>query len=263
MPAPSISVLDAFGVRGAARRLPGGQGEAYLADGIVLKQVEDPAETEWTCGLLACLQSDGFRVPEPIPATERAWVYDGWATTRFISGLRSAAPRWGDVIAAGLRFGDAAELVRNHDDGPLFARTHRWAIADRVTWNEQSIELRDEAAELFEAFVAEFDDAAYEPHFVHGDLSGNVFVDEAGTPVVLDVSPYLRPRRWAAAIVVVDALLWHHANAALARAVAAKGERSLLFRALAFRLVADELASVRGDELPRYSSYRTVAAALH
>ena len=136
------------------------------------------------------------------------------------------------------------------------------AIADRVAWGEESIGLSSETADLFADIAAEFDNAAEQPHFVHGDLSGNVFVDDQGTPVVLDVSPYLRPRRWTAAIVVCDALLWHHADPDLARTLTANGERSLLFRALAFRLLADELASRLGDEHPPYPAYRTVIASL-
>jgi hypothetical protein len=81
-------------------------------------------------------------------------------------------------------------------------------------------------------------------------------------PVVLDVSPYLRPRRWAAAIVVCDALLWHHADPVLAHTLIANGERSLLFRALAFRLLADELASHLGGEHTPHATYRTVIASL-
>lgn len=262
MRVPSTAVLDAFGVSGVPQQLAGGQGEAYRVDGIVVKRVDDRAETEWTCRLMTRIEPDGFRISEPVLTTGRQWVYDGWAATRYITGLRTVAPRWDDVIAAGLRFCDAAERARDHDDGVLAGRTHRWAIADRVAWGEQSIDLSVETAALFGDIATKFDDLGHESHFVHGDLGGNVFVDERGTPVVLDVSPYLRPRRWAAAIVVCDALLWHHADPDLARTLAAPGERSLLFRALAFRLVADELASRLSDEPPPRPMYRTVLASL-
>ena len=262
MRAPSREVLDAFGVGGAAQRLAGGQGGAYLVDGIVLKRVDDAAETAWTYRLLSRLEPDGFRVAEPVPTTGGEWVHDGWAATSFITGLRSLNPRWGDVIATGLRFCDAAEQAREDDGGVLAARTHRWAIADRVAWGEQPLELSAETAELFADIAAEFDDVERQPQFVHGDLNGNVFVDEHGTPVVLDVSPYLRPRRWAAAIVVCDALLWHHAEQQPARALAAREERSLLFRALAFRLLADELGRRLTDGRPPHQTYRTVIASL-
>ncbi len=259
---PTAAVLDAFGVHGPARKLDGGQGAAYLVDDIVVKRVDDAAETAWTSDLLTRIRPDGFRITEPVPATDGAWVHDGWAASTYIPGLRSLAPRWDDVIAAGLRFCDAAEHARRDDDGVLTARTHRWAIADRVTWGEESIRLDDATAALFAEIAAEFGHAAYDDQFVHGDLGGNVFVDEQGTPVILDVSPYLRPRRWAAAIVVCDALLWHNASRELADTFTVNGARGLLFRALAFRLIADELATTGTDEAPPYRHYRTVIASL-
>jgi hypothetical protein len=85
--------------------------------------------------------------------------------------------------------------------------------------------------------------ARREHHFVHGDLSGNVFADPTGTPVILDVSPYLRPREWAAAIVTADAVLWNGADLSLAETFAGDDVRRDLFgRALLFRMVAEQLA---------------------
>jgi uncharacterized protein (TIGR02569 family) len=249
-------------VRGGAQRLAGGQGGAFLVDDIVMKPVDDPAETRWTCDLLTRVRSDGFRISEPVSTTDGQWVHRGWTATRFIPGLRSLAPQWGDVIEAGVRFCDAAEHARRDDDGVLAARTHRWAIADRVVWGEQTLKLHDDAAELFGDIAAEFVDGVYPRHFVHGDLSGNVFVDEHGTPVILDVSPYLRPRRWATAIVVCDALLWHNAGPDLADTFAAQSDRGLLLRALAFRLLAEALASDPTAEQSPFHEYRRVLAAL-
>jgi hypothetical protein len=69
-------------------------------------------------------------------------------------------------------------------------------------------------------------------------------------PVVLDVSPYLRPRRWAAAIVIADAVLWNGADPELAESFASVvPDRDLLGRALAYRLVAEQLA-----ERPRHGA---------
>ena len=144
----------------------------------------------------------------------------------------------------------------------LAARTHRWAVADRVVWGEQSTQLGDHAAELFATMSAEFGDDTYELQFVHGDLSGNVLVDERGTPVILDVSPYVRPRNLAAAIVICDVLLWHNSDLQGARKFIDRGHRALLFRALAFRFLADQLAS-DVEPTPRLlQNYCTVIAAL-
>lgn len=92
-------------------------------------------------------------------------------------------------------------------------------------------------------------------------MSGNVFLDPAGVPVILDVSPYLRPRRWAAAIVTADAVLWNGASVSLAASFASEPDRDLLGRALIFRLVAEQLA-----DNPRHGAllepYRRLLSAL-
>ena len=57
------------------------------------------------------------------------------------------------------------------------------------------------------------------------------------------MSPYLRPREWAAAIVAADAVLWNGASVTVARDfVEEDGGFDLFARALVFRLVAEQLA---------------------
>jgi hypothetical protein len=166
-----------------------------------------------------------------------------WSATRFIPGLRPVAPAWHTVTAVGLRFSDAAEVARDGAAGPLAERTHRWAVADRVAWDEIGVALVPEATEVHVGLVGLLGDPPADRQLVHGDLAGNVHVDESGVPVVLDFSPYLRPREWAAAIVVADAALWHGAEPSLAASFAAtEPGRDLLGRALIFRMVAEQLA---------------------
>jgi hypothetical protein len=124
------------------------------------------------------------------------------------------------------------------------------------------VELDEAATEVRDRISGLLRDPVREEHIVHGDLSGNVYVDRAGIPVVLDISPYLRPRRWAGAIVTADAILWSDADLSLAGAFASSREgRDLLGRALLFRLIAEQLA----DD-PRHGAllepYRRVLAAL-
>ena len=258
---PSAAVLEAFRVDGDPTPLGGGEGVSFRVGDVVLKRVHDTAEAEWTQDLVSRVHQVGFRLPDPVSAVEGCWVRQGWSASRFLPGLRPAAPAWRDIADAGLRFADAAEHARDGGHDVLSRRTHRWAVADRVAWGEATVELVPEAREV----VAQISDWLGAPsgdtHFVHGDLSGNVFLDRAGVPVILDVSPYLRPRRWAAAIVTADAVLWHGANASLAASLASGPDRDLLGRALMFRLVAEQRA-----ENPRHGAllepYRRLLAAL-
>jgi hypothetical protein len=59
-------------------------------------------------------------------------------------------------------------------------------------------------------------------------------------PAVIDLSPYWRPVAYASAIVAVDAVLWHGADAAALVPPGPAGEaRPLIVRALLFRLLAE------------------------
>jgi uncharacterized protein (TIGR02569 family) len=245
MPHPSRAVLGAFGVHGEPVPLAGGEGGAFRVGSVVLKRVHDAAEAQWTQATLSAIEEDGFRVPPPLRTTAGRWVHDDWSASEFLPDLRPAAPRRDEITECGLRFGEAAERARPTGTEALDARGHRWAVADRVAWDEAEVDLSPEATRVRVA-LAELlaPEPATERHFVHGDLSGNVFFDSAGHPVILDVSPYLRHRRWAGAIVVADAVLWHGADATLAQVFARDpADRDLLVRALIFRLVAEQIAS--------------------
>jgi uncharacterized protein (TIGR02569 family) len=242
--APPESVVRAFGVNVKPIALSGGEGLSYRAGPVVFKRVHDVLEAAWIQELLQRIDADGIRVAAPVPASDGTWIVDSWAASEFIAGLQPVAPRWDLIIEWGLRFGEAADRVLPTDRSLLDDRSHRWATADRVAWGETTVELSaDAVAVQDELTVLLLDVPSRQRGFVHGDLAGNVFVDPTGCPVVLDVSPYLRDPRWAAAIVVGDAALWHGADPALAREfVAATGERDLLGRALIFRLIAEQLA---------------------
>jgi uncharacterized protein (TIGR02569 family) len=85
---------------------------------------------------------------------------------------------------------------------------------------------------------------------VHGDLTGNVLFADGLPPAVIDLAPYWRPRDFASAVVVADAMTWEGADESLLAAVA-HVERigQHLVRALIYRLVVDRL--FRPGEAPR------------
>lgn len=260
--APSRSVRAAFGIAGEPIALAGGERGAYRVGEVVLKWSQDTDEAGWIQALLSRIEPDGCRVARPVATIEGKWLHEGWSASPFVHGLRPAAPSWEEITDAGLRFADAADRVRQGGADVLSRRTHRWAIADRVAWEEQEVRLGARAAELHRRILTlRSGDATVEEHFVHGDLSGNVFFDPSGVPVVLDVSPYLRPRRWAAAIVIADAVLWHGADLFLAESFASeRADRDLLGRALIFRLVAEQLAEAPRHDAMLEPYWRVLAA---
>ena len=80
------------------------------------------------------------------------------------------------------------------------------------------------------------------PQVLHADLGGNVlFADASGLPpAIIDVSPYFRPRPFADAVLVADAVAWDHAPLTFAERFAAAdaSRREAIGRAVVFRLVA-------------------------
>jgi uncharacterized protein (TIGR02569 family) len=235
-------VLEAFGLSGPPRLLAGGQGEAFLADGVVLKAADDPEEAAFVQDLAARLDPETVRVARPISTTNGSWVHESWTACEFIPDLTPAAPDWPTVIEVGGSFAAAASAVGDLDTRVLLDRTHRWARADRCAWDEEVVVLPGRAGQLLTALRQLTAVGDRRRQVIHADLAGNVFLDGTGAPVVLDISPYLRPVRWGEAIVVADAVTWWGGAPSLAASFASDpAGLDLLARALIFRLVAEQL----------------------
>lgn len=145
---PSAAILQAFRVNGEPIALGGGEGVSFHAGDAVLKRVHDAAEAEWTQDLMSRVDRIGFLLPDPVSTVDGGWLHEGWSASRFVPGLRPAAPAWHDIADVGLLFADAAERAREGGHDVLSRRTHRWAVADRVAWGEATVELVPEAREV-------------------------------------------------------------------------------------------------------------------
>ena len=158
---------------------------------------------------------DGVRIASPISADQGGWVHDGWVASRFVPALRPAAPDWATVVDAGLRFGDACEAVRRGGEDVLDRRHHRWAVADRVAWGTEGIALSSPAAEVRCEEIAARLLTTADPNgasCMATSVATSSFDPQRRPPGRSGREP-LRPRRWAEAIVVTDAVLWEGADA--------------------------------------------------
>ncbi|AGJ57821.1 hypothetical protein F750_5392 [Streptomyces sp. PAMC 26508] len=238
---PAPAVLDAFGVAGSAVPLAGGQGRSVLVGGSVFKPAEGTdEEVEWAASLFEKLASDsGFRVPLPLRAADGRSVVDGWTACEFLTGRPGPEGHWTGVLSAGRAFHRALRHVPRPEF--LDRHVHPWAVADRVAWGEQDIDVIDDLAAPFstlrELRRPVTQDTA---QLVHGDLTGNVLFAPDHLPAVIDFSPYWRPPVFAEAIVVADALLWFDLPSDLVTAAGRSHPEwpQMLVRALIFRLVA-------------------------
>ncbi|MFD3655014.1 aminoglycoside phosphotransferase [Streptomyces sp. NPDC058620] len=237
---PPRRVLDAFGVKGIPVPLAGGQGRSVLVSGFVFKPAEGAEdEVEWAASLFEELAPGrGFRVPLPLRAADGRSVVDGWTASEFLSGEPGPQGQWTGVLSAGRAFHAALRHLPRPDF--LDRHSHPWAVADRVAWGEQGIDVIEDLtapySTLLELRRPVEQDAT---QLIHGDLTGNVLFAADDEPAVIDFSPYWRPPVFAEAIVVADGLLWFDFPSDLLTVLSDHPDwQQMVIRALIFRLVA-------------------------
>ena len=266
MAPPPPHVLDLFAVPDALTPLPGGQGGSVLAGDLVLSPGRDVVVEAWLSPVLARFAYEldmlpsrrGFRVAMPVPARDGEWVVDGWAASRYEPGT-TACHDLRVLLAAGrLLHARFASLV-DRRPAVVAGRTDRWARAERLAFGEgpptdDDAALPDLARRLLTELATSDARDLGPDQLVHADLAGNVLLDGAGAAVVIDVAPAWRPQRWAEAVCVLDAVLWHGAPTSALADWRTGVARQAMLRALVFRLLS--------DEPPRPLPYERVLRAL-
>lgn len=207
---------------------------------LMFKPAPSPEEWRWLGEQLPTVREDGFRLALPVPATDGRWVVDGWCAQTWVAGVHPRPARWLEVLAVCDRFHRAcAHLPR---PGFVDARTHNWAVGDRVAWEEVELESdgsRPERLHTLERLLALRRPVSLPSQVIHGDLSDNVLFADEQAPAVIDPTPYWRPAGFASAIVVHDAVQWFDAEPAPLIAATAHLEAfpQLFVRAAIFRTV--------------------------
>jgi hypothetical protein len=248
-------VLDLFVAEGVLEPLPGGRGTTWRAGDLALSPGHDASEG-WLAPIQARLavrldeQSPrSIRLALPVPARDGSLVVDGWSATRYEPGATPCRD------LATLR--GTAHLLHAHLAGAvpepagLEARTDRWAVAERRAYDAAAAVAaaagRPEPglAGLVEGLAAGLDDTDLgREHLVHANLAGNVLLDAAGVPFVIDVSPAWRSPLWAEAVCVLDAVLWLGAPPGALDDWRSGAARQAMLRAAVFRVLSDEPCDV-------------------
>lgn len=258
---PPDHVLDLFVAEGVLEPLPGGQGTTWRAGDLVLKSGCGESEA-WLAPIQARLavrldeQSPrSIRLALPVPAREGSLVVDGWAATRFEPGTTPCRDLATLRATAHLLHAHLASAVPERPGG-LGARTDRWAVAEQAAYDAESALAaaadRPEPglAELVGSLVSGLDGTGLDGtdlgrrQLVHADLAGNVLLDRAGVPFVIDLSPAWRSPLWAEAVCVLDAVLWHGTHATALDEWRTGLERQAMLRAALFRVLSDEPCDV-------------------
>ncbi|KRE92554.1 hypothetical protein ASG76_16425 [Nocardioides sp. Soil774] len=258
---PPDHVLDLFAAEGVVEPLPGGQGTSWRAGDLVLKSGCGESEA-WLAQVQARLAvrldevvPRSVRLALPVPARDGSLTVDGWAATRFEPGTTQCHDLATLRATAHLLHAHLASAVPERPEG-LDARTDQWAEAERAAYDPE-VALRAAAdraepglADLAGTLVAGLDatDLGRE-QLVHADLSGNVLLDAAGVPFVIDFSPSWRSPLWAEAVCVLDAVLWLGTDQDALDGWRTGTERQAMLRAALFRILSDQPC-----EVPRYAA---------
>ena len=169
---PSARVVQAFGLLGAPERLPGGQGQTWRLGDAALKPSQGEDVVRWAGDLLTRL--DGrcdFRVSPPLRARDGSWSVEGWTAWRYQPGAHQPGS-WLGILDVGSKFHDSV-----HDEAlPTFLlrRTDRWAVTDRVAWDELPLPPAMGSNSLVRELVAALRPVRARSQLVHADLTGNV-----------------------------------------------------------------------------------------
>jgi uncharacterized protein (TIGR02569 family) len=258
---PPPAVHEAWEID-ALRPLDGGQGMAFLGGELVLKPVLESRQFDWLAGVLYALpQVDDLRIIRPRPAGDGRWAVDGWSAWEHLEGDVDSA-RWRDALSVSDRFHDIVSVVQW---SPAVEGSHHWVIGDKFAWGEAEITFPDRFRRLIDQLkkpLATVDDPPCQ--LVHGDLGGNILFHPDLPPAVIDVSPYWRPKRYADAIIVADAIAWAGADLRALEPLRDSVGVQMMRRAILFRVGAAAIA-FHGDDVrleAEVAAYQRVVHAL-
>jgi len=203
---PSQTVINAFGVKGKAELLPGGQQTSYRVENIVLKPTNNTEESIWIAETLNNItENEVFRITKSVKSGEGLWVVDGWTASKFVEG-EHRTDKWPEVIKISHAFHSALKSV----PCPPFLKenTNPWAIADRMAWQEKELPHHPLTEEAFSTIKERLKKVTIPSQIIHGDIGENILFHNSLPPAVIDFCPYWRPAAFAIAIGVIDAFVW-------------------------------------------------------
>jgi len=206
---PEKDVLKAFNATGVPVLFPGGQGTTWLVGDAVLKPVGNIAETLYVADVMESIVEDGFRVPRPIKSVEGKWLYKNWCAYNRIDG-EHVKGRWEEKIALSKTFHKALSSYPRPDY--LDKETNRYAIADRIAWQELPIKADEKIIPVLEKLQNLIRPIQVTNQLIHGDFTGNILFHEGQVPAVIDFVAYWRPANYAIAIMIADAIVWEAAD---------------------------------------------------
>ncbi len=236
MDSPSNQVIAAFDCRGRPQKLAGGEEKSWLVGDIVFKPVQNIERYEWASEILFGVAKNGFRVSLPRRSVHGKFSFDGWGAAAFEPG-EHVNGRWDEKLQVCRAFSaGVSDLLVS----PMPPSDDPWSRAHEIAWEEALLQenILPEIAEKFLNIFSAYQTIETTNQVVHSDLCGNILFEAGYEPLIIDFSPAYRPREYAEAILVADAIAWEDAPVDLIRELPdTQYYRQMLLRAVNFRLI--------------------------
>lgn len=219
---------------------------------LVLQRVDDSGRAAWLASGIEQVPVNGIRLARPVRSLDGRWVLSGWSASRFVAGAPAARPH--DIIIAGEALHRGVAGLE--EPRVLRARLDPVGWADRLAWGELSPAERSrypvgsgEVGRRIGDLEAGRSEVSLPAQLIHAQLRRGVLFAGDALPAVVDIEPLWRPPAWAAAIVVVDAIVADGAPTEVLGLGERYGHwRELVRRALLFRLALTVCGPVPAPE---------------
>ena len=232
---PSKMVLESFGARSEPKRLPGGEGNTFLADGIIFKKSFNDDEVIWIAKHYSEIKQNGFRIARPIVSKNGGLIIDSWTAQENLEG-KEIAGRWEEKVQISQNLHKA--LKNFPMPNFVHERQDSYAVANRMAWGELPLEIHPKLQQYIDRLLPFLRPITLTPQLVHGDLTGNILFADGKDPAIIDFSLYWRPAEFAAAVIIVDALSWEGADESVIALVSDMREyEQMLVRAEIWRIL--------------------------
>lgn len=232
-----LDVLDAFSLPHNAVLLPGGQGNSWRAGDAVLKPHE--ASYEWISHMVNQLHPQEFRISHHHATKDGHYTYRGWWCTHFEPG-EEVTGRISEKYHIARELHDLFRNIEKPDG--WHPSESPWSQAHEIVWWERELpkNIHPEIYEVMQGVIKLLQPLSLPNQIIHGDLCGNILFHETLAPVVIDFSLDYRPREYAEAILIADAIAWENGGKE-AYSLLPPDSRQVLLRACLFRLLTKAL----------------------
>ena len=229
-------VAKIFGSNEMPVLLLGGQGSAYRSGNIILKPTNDKVESEELANLVSSVVSSReLRIPRPIKSINNNWIEENYVAWEFLEG-KEIGLRYEQKIQICEEF---SQIFKNIGK-PSFIelRNDPWSIADRVTWEEKNKQYDARFQKMINQIKSKLKPIRLNSQIIHGDIARNIIFSKEYAPGVIDLTIYWRPKDYAKALLIVDAITWENTDTNIYKFVKDLPEiNQLLLRAGLRRLI--------------------------